>query len=632
MGQIIKTGVVLSVVGVAGMVCAFQAWAGVVEMPEIVDVPALEKKTMVRDLNIPSVKKRDIDPLSGPRLAVSQFRIQGLLEYPELGITQAALEQMVEEIRTELMAEDEYLPSGYTISELSEISNLLGTIEDETRDRHVTSTDVQRLIWLVRDQQSRRGILLSQIESVADKITQFYRERGFILAKAYIPKQKVRDGVVNLTLMVGVLGEVKSHGNRLYSDQQLSSVFKGMMTNPVTSDVVEENLYLINDYPGINADGYFEPGLQVGDTRININVKNEDRYNANIRFDNHGTDQTGLYRLYGEVQGNNMLGYADLLKLSLLAASRPNNTQYWRLNYQAAPFGPRFKVGVGLSKNQFIVDQSVVLTSIDLSGVVNVKDLGLTYVMKRSRVENYTLSMAYDRIESDLQIGTTPDVERRLDEELENISLQFDFDVLNESSRMLHQGNVKLAAGSFVFGVDPGQDSSYKIVSADYTALMFWKLPFFGSDTRVIMRSNAQYSGANLSSIVRFSLAGASRVRAFSPNLYSADDAVHLGVDWVFNNPVFLGFNKFKNTLLQESLKPMLFADYGWGRQYSLVQSEDDVRGQLGSVGLGFQFAYGSQLKGDLLFAFPVENKFSKPDVASADNDVRLIFDIQYGF
>ncbi len=617
---------------IGGLLFSLPAMSGVVEMPEIVDVPVLEKKTLVRDLNIPGVKKREIDPLSGPRLAVSQFRIQGLLEYPELGITKEALGQMVEEIRVELMAEDEYLPSGYTINELGEISDLLGNIEDETRDRHVTSTDVQRLVWLVRDQQSRRGILLSQIEAVADKITQFYRERGFILAKAYIPKQKVRDGVVNLTLLVGVLGEVKTHGNRLYSDQLLTAVFKDVLTKPVTSEVVEEKLYLINDYPGISADGYFEPGQQVGDTKININVKNEDRYNANIRLDNHGTDQTGLYRLYGELQGNNLLGYADLLKLSLLGASRPNNTQYWRLNYQMSLFNPRFKLGLGISKNQFIVDQSIVLTSVDLSGVVNVKDLGLTYVMKRSRLENYSVAFSYDRVESDLQVGNTPDVDRRLDEELQNLSIQFDYDVLNESSHMLHQGNVKLTSGSFVFGVDPGQDSRYKILSADYTALKFWRLPLFGSDTRIIVRSNAQYAGANLSSIVRFSLAGASRVRAFSPNLYSADDAVYAGVDWVFNNPALLGFNKFKNTLLQESIKPMVFIDYGWGKQYSLVPEEADTQGQLASAGLGFQFAYGSQLKGDLQLAFPVKNKFSKPDVVSNESDMRVIFDVQYSF
>ena len=47
------------------------------------------------------------------------------------------------------------------------------------------------------------------IETVADTITQYYRERGFILAKAYIPQQQVRDGVVSLNIMLGKLGSVE---------------------------------------------------------------------------------------------------------------------------------------------------------------------------------------------------------------------------------------------------------------------------------------------------------------------------------------------------------------------------------------------------------------------------------------
>ena len=617
---------------VGSCLAVFQAVAGVVDMPDIVESPELEKKTMVRDLDIPVVKKRNIDPMAGPRLAVAEFRIQGLVEYPELGISREALTQIVEEIRVDLMNESEYLPSGYTTGELGEISSLLVDIEGETIDRHVTPSEVQRLVWLVRDQRAKRGILLSQIESVADRITQFYRERGFILAKAYIPKQQVRDGVVNLTLLIGVLGEVTIHGNELYSDDQLASVFNEMLTKPVTSDAIEENLYLINDFPGVIVDGYFEPGYQVGDTRLNVNVKKEDRYNTNIRLDNHGTDQTGRYRLYGEIQANNMLGHADLLKLSVLSASKPNNTQYWRLNYRMNLFSPRFNLGAGISKNQFIVDQSTALTNINLSGIVNVRDIEATYIIKKSRVKNYSMGLAYERIESDLQVGDTPDIGRRLDQELESKSLQFNFDVLQEAAKVLHQGDIKLTSGAYLFGVSLGQDSSYTFMSASYTALKFLQLPLLGSETRLIFRTNAQYSGINLSSIVRFSTAGSTRVRAFPSNLYSADDAIYAGVDWIFYSPSFLNFNIFDNVNVRDLVKPMLFADYAWGKQYSLVENESDVSGSLSDIGVGLQFTHGVKFRGDLQVAIPTKNKFSKEDVVPDKNDIRIIFEVQYGF
>lgn len=620
---------------VVGFVNVSSVFAGMIEMPEIVEAPEMETKTMVRDIDIPSVSRRSVDPLSGPRLAVSEFRIQGLIEYPELGITKQALAEMVEEIRADLMDEGEHLPSGYTVEELSELSDLLVDIEDETQERHVTTTDVQRLVWLVRDQRSKRGILLSQIESVADRITQFYRERGFILAKAYIPKQKVRDGVVNLTLLIGVLGEVEVHNNELYSDEQIFSVFEDMYTKPVTSSRVEENLYLINDFPGVVVDGYFEQGYQVGDTRLNINVKNEDRFNYNVRLDNHGTDQTGLYRLYADMQANNIVGKADSLKLSLLHATQPSNTEYWRMNYQMSLFSPRFKVGYGVSKNQFVVNQSSADGQENLHGVVNVRDIEGIYFLKRSRVKNYSLRLTQSDIVSDLQFGET-DPGRKFDDELSNRSLQFDYDILQASSKILHQGNVKLTQGKFVFGVDDGQDESFLILGADYTALKFWQIPFFDAESRVIFRASAQYSGINLSSIVRFSVAGPSRVRGFQPNYYSADDAIYTGVDWVFNSPDILDVD-VAGVNLQEFIKPVLFMDYGWGRQNALEissssASEPDVTGLLGDVGVGIQFSHGIQFRGNLQVAFPVVKKFSDSSVVPEEESMRVIFDLQYGF
>ena len=251
----------------------------------------------MRDMDIPAVKFRSPDPTEGPRLAVTEFRIQGLVEYPKMGITRDALKTLSERIRFDLMGEGKLLESGYTIDELGEVSDMLGKIEEDTTGRHVEPVDVQRLVWLIRDQREKRGITLGQIETVANTVTKFYRERGFVLAKAYIPKQEVRDGVVNLTLLLGMLGDVQISGNKLYGTKILSSVFDDMLGKPVTNAAIEEKLFLINDSPGIFVDGHFEPGYQVGDTRLNVTVKEETRYNANVRVDNHGTDETGLYRI-----------------------------------------------------------------------------------------------------------------------------------------------------------------------------------------------------------------------------------------------------------------------------------------------------------------------------------------------
>jgi len=609
--------------------------AGFLDMPEIAETPELRGKTMLRDLDIPSVRDRNPDPKSGPRLAVKEFRIQGLVEYPELGITREAINHMVENIRQDLMGEGKLLPSGYTIKELGELSDLLVDIEDETLKRHVTPLEVQRLVWLVRDQRSKRGIHLGQIEAIADRITRFYRERGFILAKAYIPRQEVRDGIVNLTLLLGMLGEVNVKGNELYASEDITDVFDDMLTKPVTTERVEENLYLLNDYPGLTVDGYFEPGYQVGDTKLNINVKRQRWYDANLRIDNHGTKETGKNRYYADFQFNNTLGLADSLQLSVLEASSPSNTSYYRFSYKQNLFSPRWKIQLNYSKNQFVIDQSSLLAnsnqSKNLTGVVNLTDIGVRYQFKRGRETNHSVELKYEKYFSDLESEIYNDSSDELDEKLENYVLKYNYDTLNEKSKRLHQGSIKYVTGRYLHVGQSVKDKEYDFVSADYTLLAFAKVPFFDANSRFIVRANAQYADKYLSSILKFSLGGPTRARAYASNMFSADDAYYVGMDWVFNSPDFMNFSVF-DINLKEFIKPFVFADYAYGRQASLISSKSVVKARASDLGFGLQFAKGSNFKGHLMVAYPTGVEYNGTNLEPPDDDKRYVFDFQYTF
>lgn len=614
------------------LVTSTQALAGFLDMPEISETPELRGKTMLRDIDIPNVRDRNPDPNSGPRLAVSEFRIQGLVEYPEMGITREVLDKLVERLRFVYMGEGKLLESGYTLDELGQLSDLLVEIEDETLKRHVSPLEVQKLVWLVREQRSKRGITLGQIEVIADKITKFYRERGFILAKAYIPKQEVREGIVNLTLLLGMLGEVNVSGNKLYSENVVKSVFDNMMTKPVTHAAVEENLYLINDYPGITVDGYFEPGYQVGDTKLNINVKDEKRYNFNTRIDNHGTDDTGLYRLYADGQVNNLIGVADLVNLSLLKAESPSNTEYWRFMYQMNMFHPRLRFNIGTSRNQYVLDNSTDINVI-VSGTVDVSDSALTYVLKRSRAENYKLEYKYEDLQTDLVLNETIPVSN---EKLKNHSLTFYYDFLNEKTRALHTGNVKIKTGKYNdSGNSELTDSGFEYLSTDYTLLTFGKMPLFDANMRIIFRASLQYAGKKLSSLLRSSLGGPTKTRAYQSHLFSADDTFYTGVDLVFNSPDFLDFNIMEGVNVKELVKPFVFADYSLGRQNENDPTNElinDNKAELFNLGLGLQFSHGANFKGNLAVAFPTHHDFFKNESITYEKETRWVFDFQYSF
>jgi hemolysin activation/secretion protein len=618
-------------VAVFVIMATFNVSADFFSMPEITEMPTMERKSLLKDLDIPSVRDRDPDPEAGPRLNIEKFKLEGIVEFPELGITRADIDELVEGIRFDLMKEYDVLESGFTKKELEEVSKLLVQIEEETQDRHVSDLEVQRLIWLVRDQRSKRGVTLGQIEAVADRITQFYRKRGFILAKAYIPKQKVRDGVVTLTLLLGLLGETKAHGNEMYDSGLITSLFDDWLGLPVTTDVIEENLYLINDLPGISVTGYFEPGGQVGDSLLNLNVRKEDRFEKNIRLDNYGSKQTGKYRIYGELKVNNLAGNADQLLVAGLYTLAPENSDYAQLRYSTRIFNPRLTLEMGGSSNDFVIGpgNSEAVNQLELSGETHQKDLLASYSFIRSRTISLYGKFKSEEIESILNVGVFGG-DAGLDDIVQNNTLSFSFDILDEIDQKLHQGTIGLISGEFKEGAEIGQDEKYEILTIDYNQLAFWQPFFMDSRSRLVYRLAMQWTESPLSSINQFSLAGATRVRAYDSNQFSADAAIFMSVDWVLNSPEFMDFDFFGVNMKRVS-HPFIFLDVGWGEAYSIVDDIDDNTGQLIGAGVGLQFTYLAAAQSNIQLAFPVDEDFSSSNM-DINKDIKIIFDFQYRF
>ena len=634
---------------------AMQSHAGFLEMPDTSEVPTMKRSSMLKDLDIPPVRDRDPDPTMGPRLNVTEFRVQGVVEYPELGITRKSLNKLVENIRFDLMEEGDMLESGYTIDEVSEISDLIAEIEDETQYQPVDTTDVQKLVFLIRDQRQRRGVTVGMIENVADVITRYYRERGFFLAKAYIPEQRVRDGIVNLTLLLGDLGEVAVLNNEKYKTSTVTRLFESVIDEPVTAQSIEERLYFVNDLPGFSAQAYFEAGSQVGDTKLNISVREEDSFAGNVRLDTHGSENTGENRLYVDGYWYNPTGIGDQLHIGVLGTFDPENSTYGAIHYGIPVWGPRAKFTIGGSNNDFV---STSIDGIELNGKSVVYDSTLNYILKRSRVKNYSLELRFAQIESEITTDDTNGGEvlqagEIAGDKVRNIDLVFNFDVLLEKIRAMHQGGVRLTYGDFIEGRTSFQSETPLHLSLNYSLTKFLKVPFTEAQSRVQLRVAGQYSESALSSVSQFAVSGPTRLRGLSINHFNADSAAYAALDWVFNGPSFLDF-ELGGQPLSSMMNPYIFIEgaYGhtWFPGYDITTGDSNftqnksrnIWGKMSDIGFGLRFTYKNHLRANFSFAHLTSNR---KGVNYFDNDGvnveginfvpsrdKVYFDMQYSF
>ncbi len=613
--------------------------AGFVEMPDTKEAPDLERHSLLLDLDIPAVRDRDPDPQAGPRLNVKEFRIQGLIEYPSADITREKIIKQVEAIRFDMMGEGKLLSSGYTLDEIGQVSDLVAEIEKSTEGEHVGPLEVQKLVFLIREQRRQRGITLGMIETVADTITRYYRERGFILAKAYIPQQQVRDGIVTLTILLGELGEVDVHNNKRYSTNSLKSVFKNDYGNPVTNDGVEEKLYLLNDLPGLSVQGYFEPGSQVGDTKFNVNVTGEKWYDASMRIDNHGAERSGKNRAFAQFQLHNPSTLGDEIDLSILQSYSPQNSTYGAFGYTIPVMTPRLKFSVGASSNDFALGSgNSELTSagsgFDMKGKSLVVDSSLSYQIKRSRVTNYSTQLKVSQVKSELQIGDSDAGE--LNNTVRNIELSFNYDRLNEKKRVLQQASVSIISSKFVLGGFEGQEKAPEILMADYSLLSFLQVPFTKIESRVVLHVAGQYAGTSLGSVNQWGMGGPTRMRGFSINEYYADDAAYFGADWIFKGPDFNGYKIFGEKL-ETVLQPFIFADIGYGMVHAFDEEDEtgDTKAELADVGFGLKLNYTEHFRGNLVIGKSIKatnTALILSDQLKPDRGVNTYIDLQYTF
>jgi hemolysin activation/secretion protein len=119
---------------------------------------------------------------------------------------------------------------------------------------HVTGNTVfgeSELIELVREYVGKE-VAFPDLERAAARISRYYRERGYMVARAYIPAQTVTtDGVVEIAVVEGRFGKVELDNKSRVRDSVARGYLDAFPGTPVTQPALERKMLLLNDLPGV---------------------------------------------------------------------------------------------------------------------------------------------------------------------------------------------------------------------------------------------------------------------------------------------------------------------------------------------------------------------------------------------
>jgi hemolysin activation/secretion protein len=159
----------------------------------------------------------------------------------------------------------------------------------------------------------------SDLDQAVAAVSNYYRSRGYFLARAYLPAQDIRDGVVIIQLLEGRLGNISievAPGLGLNPQFARESLMAGLKPGDIVSTQrLERALLSLNELAGYDVRASFSPGEQTGVTDITLRVTDTTFVSGGLFVDNFGNRFSGELRAGGNIAFNNLTGRGDRLSL-----------------------------------------------------------------------------------------------------------------------------------------------------------------------------------------------------------------------------------------------------------------------------------------------------------------------------
>lgn len=420
-----------------------------------------------------------------------------------------------------------------------------------------------------------KSYTLGELEKITALITKAYREEGYFVARAYIPKQRMQEGILEIAIIEGNYGVFHLTNSSLVCNERVQGMLDAIKhENIISTHTLERAMLLINDTPGAKVTGAdVKPGENVGTSDFEMRTEASNPYSAYIIGDNYGSKYTGRYRMNAGLSANSPLGYGDKFGINGVLSSTTdlkNGKVYY--NFPVMDNGLRGE----LSASRTTYSLAEEYKALDALGHSTSLEASLSYPLIRTRLETLNLSLGYVHKKMKDEIESTNDVTKK---DSDTLSLGANY-LKNHTLFGINSSltsELKLTKGVLDSPSNSDTDGAYAKVAGSVEQTMAFS-PQYALTTS--LRFQHALGNKNLDGSEDFSLGGAYGVRAFPDGEHSAENGYILGAELFYTLPSAEGITH----------KASLFADTG----YATMQNENGTQEsrQLSDIGIGYQASY----------------------------------------
>lgn len=403
----------------------------------------------------------------------------------------------------------------------------------------------QELAVLAQEYEGKT-VTLGQLHELTDKISDYYNQQGYHLARAILPPQRIDKGEVVIQVFEGKIAGVQLMNNSRLKDSVAQTYLeRGIETGKALNrQKSERTLLLLRDLAGVGAINYsLVEGNQVGETNLVASLEGAPLLSGNLSLDNYGNKSTGRARTRLNLYLNNPFGRGERFTLQGMSSFDGLDYGFVGLDLPVGYHGLSFNTS--FSHTQYELGDA--FEKLDADGYSDTFSAGLRYPLLRSNQHNLWVSAngEYRNLTDRVRATKT------------------------ETKKIIKSGNISLN-GSFQDNLLAGGYTSFYLqntfghlrfrsddaraidaVSAK-TAGGYYKLnlslsrtQFFTPELSLWANLNAQWSHKNLDSGEQLSLGGIDGVSAYTSNAVSGDKGVIANLQLRYAINQFLALNTF---------------------------------------------------------------------------------------
>lgn len=459
-----------------------------------------------------------------------------------------------------------------------------------------------------------REISLGVIYQISDAITARYRNAGYVLARATVPAQRVENGIVQIVIFEGQIGKASIEGKLPGKDKLLEAYLnKITASTPLSADVLERYVLLMNDLPGVAAKAVLVPSFDTaGATDLVLQVS-EDPWDAALSVDNRGTEFIGAVQFRAQGGYNNLLGMYERISAQSVVTQNTNELRFFDFGY-AQPVGTEGTVA-GISANISYSNPGSTLKQFDIEGQNRSITATLSHPWVRSRRKNISFQGSFTAKNSRTDLRSSLLTEDRLRVVRAGASADF----------------TDGFAGVNLFGleVSQGLDILHATNSGDLNRTRFsgredftkitgnaMRIQSITQRTRAVFAMNGQYALSQLFSSEEFGYGGVPFGHAYDPSQLTGDHGVSARAEGQYTTP-------YQNDFLRSS---ELYAFYDIGSVWHIENNARPWKESAASLGGGARFTLSDKLTGYVEVAKPLTT--SVPARGTEGKSARFFFSL----